>query len=111
MKAQMIKKDPDNGKPRRNEGKPGKAEEAKDYAEFKKNDTGGRLKEKLIANNKSGQYTMGVGPRTGGTASNTQGGVPQGGTKKQVFKAKARVNKTAASPQAKRAARMIYKTK
>lgn len=59
--------------------------------------------------NETGRYDSGAAPRVGGPASNTQGGVPTGGTKKQVYKSKMRVKKTAASPQAKSAARKIYR--
>lgn len=76
------------------------------YATFKKADQSGRNQGESVNDNNSGQYV--VGPGVGGSASNTQGGVPRGGTKKQVFKAKMRVNKTQASPQAKRAARNAY---
>ena len=57
----------------------------------------------------TGHFDSGVAPRVGGKATATQGGVPIGGTKKSIIIAKRNVNKSAASPQAKRAARMSYR--
>ena len=57
----------------------------------------------------SPHFDSGPSPRVGGKASNTQGGIPMGGSKKQVYKAKMRVKKSAASPQAKFSAKKLYK--
>lgn len=65
---------------------------------------------KYMAGKGSGQYAGGgAAPRTGGAVKATQGGVPKGGTKKQVKAGKKQIKRSAASPQAKKAALMVYR--
>lgn len=63
----------------------------------------------IAAGTGTGQYAgSGSAPRSGGSASSTQGAAPAGGTKKQVKASKLRVRTNSASPQAKRSARKLY---
>jgi hypothetical protein len=55
-----------------------------------------------------GSFTGSAAPRVGGAPVKPSSGVPTGGTKRQLSESKARVNKSAASPQAKRSARKLY---
>lgn len=59
-----------------------------------------------------GHFDSGAAPRVGTSGHApvaTQGALPMGGTKKQISMSRKNVNKSAASPQAKRSARLIYK--
>lgn len=56
----------------------------------------------------TGHYTTQAAPRTGGTAMAATG-LPSGGSRKQIRMSKVRVKKSAASPQAKRSAAMLYR--
>lgn len=63
---------------------------------------------KNAAGSGTGHFTTQAAPRTGGSASSTQGAAPAGGTRKQVKASKLRVRTNSASPQAKRSARKLY---
>ncbi len=82
------------------------ARDSAKYTNFRAKDKGGRSSG-LVGNKPEGQYSMGVGPRVGGTVKPT-GRASGTANKGLIKKALGNIKKTAASPQAKRAARRAY---
>lgn len=84
---------------------PKKPRDSKKYSEFRAKDKGGRAG--LVGKNPAGQYSMGIGPRVGGSVKST--GMASGVSSKKLLKKSAKnVRKSAASASAKRSARKLY---
>jgi DNA replication initiation complex subunit (GINS family) len=78
------------------------------YVDFRKNDKSGRNKS-TIGKKPDGQYSLGTGPRVGGAVTPTATSKVRGTANKGLIKkALGNIKKTAASPQAKKAARRAY---
>lgn len=89
-------------------GKKGTPRDSKKYTDFRSMDKSGRSAS-VTGKKPDGQYSLGTGPRVGGTVKPTATSKVRGTSNKGLIKkALGNIKKTAASPQAKRAARRAY---